>query len=305
MNVNRFTAQDVPDQSGKTFVVTGANTGLGFEVAQVLASQGGRVLLACRSEEKAINAIQRITRSVPGADLKFIPLDQSDFASVRNGAALINNETRLDALVNNAGVMTMSKEFTSNGLELNFGVNHIGTFLLTLLLLPTLTKTPGSRVVITSSLAHKIKDIELENIEKGEGVAPGKLYSRSKLANLLFLYELNRRLQSVNAPVTAVACHPGMAATDLSRNMPEAVKKLAPVLSKLVNSASVGAWPTLQAACCPDIQPGGYYGPQQWFGIRGVSGPAKRSDLSCNPELAAELWALSEKITGVGMPDNT
>ena len=153
--MSTFTAADVPDQSGRTFLVTGANTGIGFEAARVLAERGARVLLGCRSEERAQRAIGEIEAATPGADVDFVELDQGDLASIRRAADRVESEARLDVVVNNAGIMMPPRELTVDGFESQFGVNHLGTFALTSLLLPKLAESPGSRVVVTSSIAHR------------------------------------------------------------------------------------------------------------------------------------------------------
>lgn len=297
-----FTDADVPEQTGKCFMVTGANTGLGFQAARCLAAKGARILLACRNEGKARAAMLAITDEVPGADLRFIPLDQADMASVRNAAELVLQEERLDCLINNAGIMASSTGMTKDGFEQHMGVNHLATFALTLLLMPKLHQAPAARVVLTSSLVHNSGHIDVDNLARGDGHKPSQLYANSKLANLLFLLELSERLRRAASPVIAAGCHPGLAATELSREAKPAVKLLAPLLSRLVNSALQGAWPTLQAATDPGISPGGYYGPQRFWGARGPSGPATRSALAQDGELAARLWHASAELTGIDWP---
>lgn len=293
-----FTAEDVPSQAGKCFLVTGANTGLGFEASKVLAARGARVLLACRSEDKARQAIERIRMEVPGANLAFVPLDMTDLGSVHACARLVAEEPRLDVLVNNAGVMFPPLERTAQGHELQFGVNHLAPFALTGLLLPKLAETPGSRVVITSSLAHKGAPIDWDDLDAHKSYKRAVRYASSKLMNLLHLFELDRRLRAAGSPVTAVACHPGFAKTSLDRHL-GAFRFLFPLAGMIFNSAAQGAWPTLQAATAPDIEPGGFYGPQRMGGASGPSGPAKRSDASRDPQAARRLWDVSEEITGV------
>lgn len=294
-----FTASDVPDCEGKCIIVTGANTGIGFEVARVLARRRARVLLACRDEAKAGAAMARIHAEVPGADLAFLPCDQADLGSLRRAAEIVAQEPRIDVLVNNAGVMIPPLLRTADGFELQFGVNHLGCFALTCLLLPKLAETPGARVVVTSSVAHKRAHIDWDDLNAANGYNAGQRYSASKLANLLFVQELDRRLRAAHSPVMAVACHPGIAGTDLSRHM-SALGRLAwPVLGWVLNSAAQGAWPALQAATAPAILPGGYYGPQQLGGARGPSGVARRSAMAQDPALARRLWDVSVAMTGI------
>ena len=299
-----FTDADVPDQRGKCFVVTGANTGLGFEAAKVLASRGARVLLACRSEAKAGQAIDRILDASPAADVEFVPLDQADLDSVRACAERVKSEPRVDVLVNNAGVMVPPLQRTAQGHELQFGVNHLGCFALTGLLLDKLAETPGARVVVTSSLAHRRGRIDWDDLDAHRSYSRGQRYSDSKLMNLLFAVELDRRLQAAGVPVTAVACHPGIAATDLARHLPSIARGAWPLFGLILNTAAKGAWPTLQAATDPAVVPGGYYGPQRLGGAAGKSGLAPIAAVAQDREAARRLWELSIALTGVdpGLP---
>lgn len=298
-----FTDADVTDQSGKCFIVTGANTGLGFEAARVLAAKGARVLLACRSKDKAEAAMAQIGRETSDADLAFLPLDQADIASIRTAAEIADKEPRLDVLINNAGVMIPPLSRTAQGFELQFGVNHLGCFALTSLLLPKLAKTPGSRIVITASLAHNQGNLVWDDLNAEKSYNRTKRYSDSKLANLLFLLELDRRLRAAGSPVMALACHPGVAATELMRHTgPFSV--VMPLVGLLLNTAAKGAWPALQAACAPDVQSGDYFGPQGLAELRGPSGKAQRSRMAKDPDLARRLWDVSVNLTGIdpGLP---
>ncbi|MGA3969411.1 oxidoreductase [Ralstonia nicotianae] len=300
---NGFTEADVPDQSGKGFIVTGANTGLGLETSRVLAARGARVLLACRDRSKAEAAMAHIRQTHPGADLAFLPLDLADLASVRAAAGQAMTAPRIDALINNAGVMMPPLMRTTQGFELQLGVNHLGGFALTALLLPKLAQTPGSRVVVTSSLAHRGASIDWDDLSAATRYNRMKRYGASKLANALFFFELDRRLRASGSPITAVGCHPGAAATDLVRYM-GALQLLQPLVRRFLNTAAMGAWPTLQAATGP-VQPGGYYGPTGLRGIRGPSGRATRSAQAQDPLLAQRLWDVSIAMTGIdpGLPE--
>jgi NAD(P)-dependent dehydrogenase (short-subunit alcohol dehydrogenase family) len=293
-----FTAADVPDQAGKCFIVTGANTGIGFEAARALAAKGGRVLLGCRGQAKADAAISRIRQEAPGADVAFLPLDLSDLANVRRAADLAAQEPRLDVLLNNAGVMIPPLTRTTQGFELQFGVNHLGGFALTSLLLPKLAETQGSRVVITASLAHQRGKLQWDDLNAEKGYDRIRRYADSKLANMLHLFELDRRLRAAGSPTTAVGCHPGAAATELMRYAGP-VGVFNPVIRALFNTAAMGAWPALQAAAQPDIEPGGYYGPQGIGEMRGASGAARRTRQAQDPDLARRLWDVSIAMTGV------
>lgn len=293
-----FTAADVPDQSGKTFLVTGANTGLGFEAAKGLAAKGARVLLACRDQGKADAAIGAIRQEVPAADVAFLPLDLADLSSVRRAAELAAAEPRLDALVNNAGVMFPPLTRTKDGFELQFGVNHLGPFALTALLLPKLAQTPGARVVITASLAHNRGNLQWDDLNAVKEYKRAQRYSDSKLANALHLVELDRRLRAAGSPVIATGCHPGVAMTDLMRHSGP-FRAFNSLFGMLLNTAAQGALPTLQAATDPNVEPGGYYGPQGLGEMRGASGPAKLSKAARDPELGRRLWDVSIALTGI------
>lgn len=288
-----FTANDVADQSGRTFLVTGANAGLGFETARVLAERGARVLLGCRDKARAEAAMARI-----GGNVAFLPLDLADLASLRDAAALVAQEARLDGLIANAGVMFPPLTRTAQGHELQFGVNHLGHFALVGLLLGKLAETAGSRVVITASLAHMRGALQWDDLGSRKSYNRGQRYCDSKLANLLHLFELDRRLRAAGLPVMATGCHPGVAATELMRHSGP-FRWLTPLMGHVLNTAAEGAYPTLQAACDPAGVPGGYYGPQGWREMRGPSGPARRSAAATDPDLARRLWDFSVELTGV------
>lgn len=292
-----FTAADVSDQSGKCFIVTGANTGIGFEVSRVLAARGARVLLACRDRGKAEPAVAQIRSEIPQANLGFLALDLADLASVRTAAEQAAKEPRIDALINNAGVMTPPLMRTKQGFELQFGVNHLGTFALTSLLLPKLAQNPQARVVVTSSIAHRNAKIAWDDLNAEQSYTRFQRYAASKLANALFFFELDRRLRAAGSPVTAVGCHPGSAATDLGRYMGP-LQVLMPLVRLFLNTAAMGAWPTLQAATGP-VKPGAYYGPTGFAGIRGVSGEAFRTAQAQDPVLARRLWDVSIAMTRI------
>ncbi|TDW68677.1 NAD(P)-dependent dehydrogenase (short-subunit alcohol dehydrogenase family) [Novosphingobium sp. PhB55] len=294
-----FTAASVAGQAGKCFLVTGANTGLGFEATRVLAVHGARVLMACRNEEKARLAMEHIRMDVPGANLAFVPLDQADLFSVRECAEQVaRDEPRLDVLVNNAGVMVPPLERTVQGHELQFGVNHLAPFALTGLLLPKLAETPGGRVVITASLAHGRGRIDWDDLDARHSYKARQRYGDSKLANLLHMFELERRLRAAGSPVSAYACHPGIASTDLGRHS-LAFRALFPIAGAVLNTAEEGAWPTLQAATDPAAEPGQYYGPQRFGGMSGPSGIARRNAAARDPQAARRLWEVSVQMTGI------
>lgn len=303
MTIENFTDKDVPDQSGRVFFVTGANSGLGYQTAKLLAGRGARVLLGCRSVEKAEAAIADIHAVYPEADMRFIPLDLGDLKSVRIAAKLVAKEPRLDVLVNNAGIMMPPREETADGFESQFGVNHLGTFALTGLLLEKLAEGQAPRVVITASMAHRNGRIDFDDINAEESYSRWGRYAMSKLANLLHMYELDRRLRAADSPIMAVACHPGVADTELAKNFPGFMVSLfKPVSSLFMNSAAQGAWTTLAAAAGNDVEGGEYFGPGrngEWTGpAREVQPRPKAKRI----EPAKRLWDISEEMTGVKYP---
>lgn len=295
-----FTDADIPDQSGKGFIVTGANTGIGFEAARMLAGKGARVLLGCRDAGKAQDAIARIG----GGNLAHLPLDLCDLASVRRAAEIAGDEARIDGLIANAGVMFPPLTRTAQGFEQQWGVNHLGHFALTGLLLPKLAETPGARVVITSSLAHQGGDIQWDDLNAEREYKRTQRYSDSKLANMLHFFELDRRLRAAGSPVSAMGCHPGVAATELMRHA-GVFRVFTPLFARFLNSAAMGAWPALQAATDPAAQGGDYYGPQgSKRELKGPAGKARRSPSATDPALARRLWDVSVAMTGIdpGLP---
>jgi NAD(P)-dependent dehydrogenase (short-subunit alcohol dehydrogenase family) len=294
-----FTAADVPDQTGKTFFVTGANTGLGFETTLVLAAKGARVILGCRNREKAEAAVARVLEATPDADLAIVDLDQADLASVRAAAEVVAQEPHLHGLINNAGIMMPPRSLTKDGFESQFGVNHLGTFALTGLLLPKLEETPGGRIVCTSSNAHKNGDIDFDDIAAERKYSTIARYCMSKLANLLHVAELDRRLRAKGASTIAVAVHPGGSDTDLSRHLPGWGRALIPLMRWTLNTAAEGAWATLLGATGPDVEGGQYFGPSGWFEVAGPARQVQGNARSKDPELAKRLWDVSVEMTGV------
>jgi NAD(P)-dependent dehydrogenase (short-subunit alcohol dehydrogenase family) len=255
------------------------------------------VLLACRNRDKAEAAMDQIRQEVSGANLAFVPLDQADLDSVREAAGIASAEPCLDVLVNNAGVMFPPLQRTKQGFELQFGVNHLAPFALTGLLLPKLEQGDRPRVVVTSSVAHRRGNIAWDDLNAEKSYNRVLRYSNSKLANLLHVVELEKRLRAAGSPIMTVACHPGFASTDLSRNLGP-LKFLFPVAGLIFNSAKQGAWPTLQAAA-GEIESGAYYGPQRLFETSGDSGRARRSGSSQDQQAARSLWDVSVELTGV------
>jgi NAD(P)-dependent dehydrogenase (short-subunit alcohol dehydrogenase family) len=295
----RFTENDVADQSGSTVVITGANTGLGYEAARALSAKGARVIIACRSQQKAKDAITRIEKQNGPVDVSYVQLDLGDLSSVRHCAERLQSEDKIDVLINNAGVMVPPYELTKDGFESQFGVNHLGPFALTGLLLEKLAETPSSRVVNTSSIAHNTGRIRFEDINAERRYSASARYGMSKLANLLFSYELQRRLEAADLPVLSVACHPGIASTELSRYMPGVLSKATELMQPLFNTAAAGAWPTLCAATSEEVLGGDYYGPANRFETAGPATRVRSNRASRDTHVAERLWNLSIEMTGV------
>ncbi|HUZ26713.1 MAG TPA: SDR family NAD(P)-dependent oxidoreductase [Streptosporangiaceae bacterium] len=295
---SRWVAADIPDQAGRTAVITGANSGIGLEAARYLAARGAHVVLACRDAGKAQAAADGIAAQTPAVEVDVVSLDLSELASVRRAAQEIRSRyPRLDLLINNAGLMMPPYGRTRDGFELQFGTNHLGHFALTGLVLPSLLEVPGSRVVTISSNGHKVGRIHFDNLQFEHGYGRMRSYSQSKLANLLFTYELQRRLAAAGAPTIATAAHPGTSDTALVRYMPVWMQfgaRLAPS-----QDAKMGALPTLRAATDPAAVSGDYYGPS---GLGEFAGPPRRvrsSGRSHDADAQRRLWAVSEELTGV------
>lgn len=292
---------NVPDQSGRTVLVTGANTGIGFEAAKVIATKGARVLIGCRDPRKATDAIERIKRDDANAEVAHLALDLANLASVRAAAEqVLEQETRLDLLINNAGIMAPPRSETADGFESQFGVNHLGHFALTGLLIPLLVKTKDSRVVTVSSNGHKLGKVDLDDLQATRSYGRNKQYCMTKLANLLFTYELQRRLDKRGAPTIAVACHPGVSGTELGRDLPSILELFRPLFEKtLAQSPADGALPTLRAATDTAVKGGEYYGPSRRFESVGPPVLARSTRASRDEAVAAKLWQRSIELTGV------
>jgi NAD(P)-dependent dehydrogenase (short-subunit alcohol dehydrogenase family) len=304
-----WTAADVPDQDGRVVVVTGASAGLGLETARVLAARGATVVLACRDVTKGGQAALRlVSDSVDQDRVLVVPLDLAAPASVQAAADEIHARfSRVDLLINNAGVMAIPFELSPAGVELTFAVNHLGHFALTGLLLDQLMATRGSRIVTVSSNAHRRADPEFGNLSSAGSHQAGAAYDRSKLANLLFTFELQRRLAAADVGTISVAAHPGNARTDLWRTSSWLERALlAPrlrlVTGWLAQSPAQGALPTLRAAVDPAVRGGEYFGPRGLFGYTGPPGRVDASQVAHDPALQRRLWELSEELTGVRYP---
>lgn len=290
-----FTAEQVGSQAGRRFLVTGANAGLGFETSKVLAARGATVVLACRDRGKAEAAMAAIRDVTPAADLVFLELDLADLDSVRISAAKVLAGPRVDVLINNAGVMIPERTLTKQGYELQFGVNHLGTFAFTGLLHPHV----GDRIIITASLAHKGGAVDYDDLGAKKSYRRFPRYQWSKLANLMHMYELDRRLRAAGRATRAVGCHPGGALTELSRHVPLPLRLMLPLAAPLFNSAAQGAWPTLQAAVGDGVVGGDYYGPQGLGEISGRSGKARSTRMARDADAGRKLWERSVELTGI------
>jgi NAD(P)-dependent dehydrogenase (short-subunit alcohol dehydrogenase family) len=301
----KWTAADVPDQTGRVAVVTGSNTGLGFDTALVLASRGAQVVLAVRDVEKGKAAAARIIGKAPRADVSVQPLDVGSLQSVRTAAAEISAaHPRIDLLINNAGVMYPPKQVTEDGFELQFGTNHLGAFALTGLLLDNLLPVEGSRVVAVASIAHRIQaGIHFEDLQWERSYNRVAAYGQSKLSNLLFTYELQRRLAAHAARTIAVAAHPGISNTELMRHVPgSGLPGFRQVAGLVTNSPEMGALATLRAATAADVKGGQYYGPDGFRELRGHPKLVESSSQSHDQDVQGRLWSVSEELTGVTFP---
>lgn len=298
-----WTLDHIPDQSGRTALVTGANSGLGWQTAYGLARAGATVLLACRDTTRGQDAARRISERVQAARVSVVALDLADLASIRRAAESV--ETPLDLLVNNAGVMALPYRQTADGFEMQLGTNHLGHFALTGLLLPALTATPTPRVVTVSSAAHAIGKINFDDLQSERRYRKWPAYGQSKLANLLFTFELARLAAAAGLPLVSAAAHPGYAATNLQQAGPKmgggAIGGLLMRIGNAVfaQSDAMGALPTLYATTMPDVVSEEYFGPDGPGGTRGwptrVATKASARDL----DTARRLWEVSESLTGV------
>ncbi|MCC9196147.1 oxidoreductase [Arthrobacter sp. zg-Y820] len=301
-----FSADSIPDQSGKTAVITGANSGLGLQTALVLAAKGACVELACRNAARGEAALQRI-RAETGSDrVRVRPLDLGSLASVRAFAAA--QEAPVDLLINNAGVMATPHRATADGFELQFGVNHLGHFALTGLLLPMLRAARAPRVVTVSSLAHRGGRMYFDDLDAARSYRPWARYNQSKLANLLFTFELSRRLEARGENLIAAAAHPGFASTNLTSGMnyPASLDVLGAFFRLLGQNGALGALPTLYAATAPEVRGGDFYGPDGPGQLRGTlhgkPAPVTPAPQARDPDAARRLWEVSTKLTGVTFP---
>ncbi|GAB3920013.1 oxidoreductase [Larkinella terrae] len=298
-----WTKKNIPDQTGKTVIVTGANAGIGFETALALYEAGARVILACRSLEKAEEALLQLKNLGGKGTLETGRLDLSSLASVRQFAeTFLQNHPQLHVLINNAGVMTPPPSKTAEGFELQFGVNFIGHFALTGYLHPLLRATSGSRIVTVSSGAYRRGAIDFDNLRSEKDYDPTREYAQSKLADILFALELQRRITAIGDPVLSLAVQPGANKTELSRYMSEdaftaAVERVGPLMEPWQ-----GALPSLYAAVSDEVRPGGFYEPDQDHGYRGFPVLSTLKSHAQDEVVAKKLWDFAEEATNLQYP---
>jgi NAD(P)-dependent dehydrogenase (short-subunit alcohol dehydrogenase family) len=300
-----WTPTDIPALAGRRAIVTGANSGLGYEVALELARHGADTVLACRAQSRADEALSRIQRAVPDATVTTGLLDLAELDSVRAFAAEHAAGPPIRILVNNAGVMAVPRQYTKDGFELQLATNHLGHFALTGLLLPALLAEPGSRVVSVSSGVAQWSRIDFDDLQSRRGYHRWTAYAQSKLANLLFAFELDRRAEGAGRQLVSVAAHPGYAATNLQTAAPAEsgnwfqVRTMELTNFLFAQSAAQGAQPLLYAATAPDVHGGEYYGPRWFFGTRGPVSRATPPGRALDRNAAARLWSVSEELTAV------
>ncbi len=310
--IHPWAERHIPDQSGKTFVVTGANSGIGYATTAALASKQAKVIMACRNRAKAEQARAEIASAVPKAQLDIVDLDLADLASV-NACAHTLEQTypRIDALINNAGLGWIKRTETADGYEMQLGANHLGHFALTCKLIPLLKQAPDARVISTASLAHYWGRIHFEDLQLKQSYSRVKAYGQSKLANLLFGLELQGYFERNQLPIKSIIVHPGMAGTNIANSALEAgnhqaMAKIAEALTPFVTqSPQMGCLCTLYAATSPDAQGGRYYGPKYAFEMFGTPKPARIAKHARDPAIAKRLWDVSEQLTGVHYPETS
>jgi len=299
-----WTLEDISDLSGRVIIVTGGNSGLGYESVKAFAMKGAEVVMASRSMEKGEEALAEILKDVPDGKIKVMQLDLGDLESVKNFASAFKaGYKKLDVLMNNAGIMMTPYFTTKDGFEGQLGTNHLGHFALTGLLMDVILKTQGARIVNVSSGAHKSGEMDFSNLqfENGIGYKPMKAYGRSKLSNLLFTYELQRRLEASKKDTIAAAAHPGIAMTNLANHLMGKFlfKILSPLFKMMAQDQAMGALPQIRASVDPDVKGSEYYGPDGKKEYKGYPVVVSSNEASHNREDAAKLWEESERLTGV------
>ena len=297
MPKEKWDSKNIPDQKGRVAIVTGSSSGIGYETARVLAEKNATVIIAVRNLQKGNVAADKILGQHPNADVKVMELDLANLISVRKFVAEFkNNYSRLDLLINNAGVMMPPYSKTADGFELQFGTNHLGHFALTGQLLDLIKSTPGSRIVNVSSGAHSFGDLDLDDLNwEKRPYKKAKAYGDSKIANLYFTYELQKRLDRDGKNPLVIAAHPGWTATELQRHA-GLIRFLNNFFSQDI---TMGALPTLYAALGADVKGSDYYGPSGWREMKGYPKKVKSNELSHNEEIARNLWEVSEELTGI------
>lgn len=287
----------LPDLTGRRFVITGGNSGIGFEAARMLGEAGADLTLACRSMDKAETAKTKLAKTVRGT-VDLVQLDLSDLASVRAAAETMHDRCdRIDGLVNNAGIMQTPQTTTGDGFDLQMASNHLGHFLWTALLIDRV-EAAGGRVVVVSSIAHKFGTLDFDDLMTSRDYTPSKAYFRSKLANLMFAFELDRRLKEAGCKAVAIACHPGYSNTNLQSTGPTGfLSALYSVLNPLMaQSQDAGAIPTVLAAAGTEARRGAYYGPQRMQEARGPVSDALVADHALDKDAWKKLWEMSEDL---------
>lgn len=299
-----WSIHDVPDLRGVRILITGANSGIGLGATQMLAARGATVVMACRTPAKAEAAAAQVRDGAPAAEVEIVQLDLADLGSVERCAEEVGAKG-IDILINNAGVMALPEQKTADGFEIQLGTNHLGHFALTGRLLPQLVRSAHGRVVTVGSVAHLFGRIAFDDLHAERGYSPWGRYAQSKLANMLFLHELTRRVEAAGAPVTPVGCHPGYANTNINRagaamkGASFTERFMATANLYLAQSTSMGALPTVYAATADDVEPGGYYGPDGFLSLIGSPGPSRKNARSQDDAVAEQLWERSVELTGV------
>jgi NAD(P)-dependent dehydrogenase (short-subunit alcohol dehydrogenase family) len=299
---SKWTSDQIPNQSGRTAIVTGANSGLGLIVARELAAAGARVIATSRDAGKGAKALEIIKAAHPAANVEVAQLDLADLASVRAFAQrILDSHDELDILINNAGVMAAPYARTADGYELQFGTNHLGHFALTGLVLPAFKQRVGTRVATVASNNHKAGKMRLDDLQGEKHYSRWGAYAQSKLANLLFMYELDRRLKAAGLPMISVAAHPGYSATNLQLSGPPFQERIFLSLANrfIAQSAEIGALPILYAATYPELAGGSYVGPDGPAEMRGYPTLVQPTDRAKDVATAKRLWEISEKLTRV------
>ncbi len=297
-----FNLNTVPTQAGKVAIITGANTGIGYETALGLSQTGMKVIMACRNLDKAQQAKKTILAKVPHADLDIIELDLGQLSSIRAFAETYRQRySHLDLLINNAGIMVPPYTKTEEGFESQMGVNHLGHFLLTALLLDLMPDTSEARVVSLSSNAHKLGKINFDDLQSERNYSPFGAYAQSKLACLMFANELNRQFAAADRKTLSVCAHPGGSDTELSRHMSASTITLLKLsgLTFITHAPADAALPTLYAALAPDVSGGDYFGPQGFLEMSGKPGKVAQSKSAQNRNVAQKLWKTSKVLTGL------